>query len=956
MDKAAILQEVKANPALLNTPQAKAVMQQNGISKNEVLDRVNGSQTPKDNKKENVSIENDITIETQDNNLNKDENNELFRHNSLLKFVPERTLVKRIQSIRQTEKKQNLKRYGSKFFYNKNKLNTSILSVPKYYILNKGDTIIIQTFGGSNKTFKLTIDNNGNIDLPILGPIYVAGMQLEELQTFMQKKLKATYPNSKLVINVKVNSFIQVSLTGFTPAPGIYNLTSLATVKDLLITAKGFGKLGSMRNVELKRGGKTIKIIDFYKLIKDGNLIDRSLLRNGDIIFIPKAQTLVNLYGAVNTPAIYELKKEENLQDLIYFAGGLQVKASSKHIKITSYQNDHTEVFFTSLKENKILKNGDNIYVYKFSQLNKEFVYAYGNIDKPGSYNIPKDKKLKTLLSSLIFLKDTYYEYGLIEKFNGKIISFEINNPNDITLETQDKIYIFNKYEILPKEFVKIQGDVVKNPGTYKYLEGITLEDLIISAGITQPFYQEKIKIINYDENMKPVLRFVDYTKNKQLKLQPYDEITLFNFYYFDPLQPITIKGGVHKPGVYIYTKNMTLKDLLTVAGWVSNKVDKSYIKLTRTEIKNNKHLRSTQKLTFNDLDQILQPNDEVTIFTLDSITPLQSVSISGEVTSPGKYTYTEGMTLSDLLNLAKDLTDKADTSHIELIRYSIENNKRIRSIQKLSLKENIQLKPYDEISIKRIADWNLKKSVEIRGEVNYPGVYTMEKGDTLYDIIQRAGGFTKDAYLYGAVFTRESVRKMQQDRLNQMIYKLKKKITVISASAKSAGESTFDAKNSIDAIDNLSQQAQSLKPIGRIALQLDKDLEKFKTSQYNIVLQNKDKLYIPVKLDSVTVLGEVLTPTAFVYTTESSLEYIEQAGGKTEMAEDTYFVVHANGFTEKGEFGWCDDNLDVKSGDVITLPIKIETSTWFGISKDLTSIVYQLSITAASLKAVGAL
>jgi len=137
----------------------------------------------------------------------------------------------------------------------------------------------------------------------------------------------------------------------------------------------------------------------------------------------------------------------------------------------------------------------------------------------------------------------------------------------------------------------------------------------------------------------------------------------------------------------------------------------------------------------------------------------------------------------------------------------------------------------------------------------------------------------------------------------------------------------------------------------------LDKNLSRFEKSPYNVRLENNDTLYIPSKKDSVTVMGEVLTPTAFVYTDKNALSYIKKAGGLTDMADDIYFVVHANGFTEKGEFGgWFSKDIEVKPGDAVTVPIKIQTATWYGIAKDITAIVYQLAITAASLKTVGAL
>jgi len=313
---------------------------------------------------------------------------------------------------------------------------------------------------------------------------------------------------------------------------------------------------------------------------------------------------------------------------------------------------------------------------------------------------------------------------------------------------------------------------------------------------------------------------------------------------------------------------------------------------------------------------------------------------------------------LDEAIKMAGGFNPKANTHYIELIRYKVSNNERIRIIKKLDFEKNrfLLMRPYDEIYVKKIANWDERKVVEIKGEVKYPGFYTISKGDRLYDVIKRAGGFTKQAYLYGAVFTREAVKKMQQKQLKNMIFRLKKKATLIAASAKGLGESSFDTKALLEAIDALSKQAQELKPIGRIAVKLGKDLEKFKNSPYNILLKDKDTLFIPTKPNFVTVMGEVLTPTAFVYSSQNPYEYIQKAGGTTENADNIFFVVQANGFTKKGELkSWFFSSLKVKEGDVITVPLKVKTTTWSAIAKDLTSIAYQLAVTAASLKTIGA-
>ncbi|NPA55716.1 MAG: hypothetical protein GXO40_05050, partial [Epsilonproteobacteria bacterium] len=789
-----------------------------------------------------------------------------------LTYIKAQDLIQKIQKNQQIQKQSSLSRFGEKFFYNKNTLNKEILSVPDYYNINVGDMVEIQIFGSENQTFNLRVDNNGNINL-LAGPIHVAGISLYQAKELIKHTLKPTYPNSKIIVNVKVNSFIQVALTGYVKAPGIYNLSSLSTIKDLLIAANGFGDIGSMRHVYLKRGNKTIKIIDFYKLIKDGDVVDNTLLQNGDTIYVPRAQILVWLDGAVSTPAIYELKSNETLKDLIGFSGGLLPYAASKDIKITRYiKNTFKKVLFKDIHSNFTFKNGDEVYVYNISQLNQQYVEVYGNIEKPGTYELPRDRLLKTLLSKLAYLKDTYYKYGLIERFDGTIVSFDIKHPANIQVRKKDKIYIFNKYQVLPDLYIKVDGEVVANAGKLRFLNNMTLKDAILNAGLKANFDKNKVKIVRYNDKMQPQTFFVDYQNNANFKLKPYDEITLYKYTDFNPLKPIVIMGEVNAPSIYYYSKNMTLKDAIDMAGGFTYKADKNYIELIRYKIINNQRTRFIKRLSF----------------------------------------YTDG---------------------------------------------NIKIQPYDELNIKLIPNWTERKTVTIKGEVKYPGIYTIKTGEKLASVIKRAGGFTKSAYLYATVFTRESVRKMQERQLQEMIYKLKKKVAIISASAKGAGEQSLDVKNLMTSIDTLADQAEKIKPIGRIALQMERNITKFAKSPYNIALENNDTIYIPTKPNSVTVLGEVLTPSAFVYTTPNALDYIKQAGGPTEMADNIFFVVHANGFTQKGEINdWFSKDIEVKPGDAVTIPILIKTSTWYGIAKDITSIIYQLSITAASLKTVGAL
>ncbi|SFV55278.1 Capsule polysaccharide export protein [hydrothermal vent metagenome] len=873
IDKTAAIAAVKANPALLNTPKAQELMQENGVTKEQVLQKIQKSNSGS-NTEVNALVSNNIQFQeenaTIENNVTKI--SDVNRSFMPLFYVSQEKLIKKIQADRQEVKKATLNRYASKFFQNKNSINSSSMVVPDYYTLNVGDALKVFIYGGENKELSLVVDNYGNINLPILGPVNVRGMQVSDVKALLSSKLKPTYQNSKILVQVQANASIQVNLTGYVPAPGVYNLQSLSTIKDLLIAAHGVGKIGSIRNVYLKRNGKLLKIIDFYTLIKDGNIVDTTLLKDGDVVFIPRAKNLVALDGDVYLKAIYEMRDGEQLKDLLAFSGGLKPDASNKYIKIKRFEkNASIKVFIKALGSGFRVKNGDRVFVYKISQLNNKEVFVYGNIDKPGSYPMPKDGSLKTLLTKLQYLKNTAYDYALVKRFDDSIVSFNIKNPKDIKLGLRDSIYIFNKYQIQANEYVTIKGNVVKKVGKYRYLQGETLQDLINNAGTLGLFNKHKVQVVSWATGV-PVLHFVDYEKNPKFKLQKYDEVTLFDETFFNPIKFIAVTGEVNKPNLYTYSKEMRLKDAITMAGWFSSKANRNYI---------------------------------------------------------------------------------------ELIRYSIKNNTRERKFYTLSdANLSFKLHAFDEINIKRIINWNERKTVTLEGEVKYPGVYVIKSGDRLSDVIERAGGFTKEAYLYASVFSRESVKKLQQKRLKDMLYKLKRKSAIIAASAKGAGEGTIDAQGLLSSIDGLIEDAKNYNPIGRIALKLDSNLTKFKTSQYNIVLKDKDKLIIPSKTDSILVTGEVLNESAFVYSKDDAKSYINQAGGLSADADETYFVVHANGFSEKGDFGsWIGGDIDdLLPGDVIVVPLHIKTSTWYGMTKDISSIVYKLAITAASLKTVGAL
>ena len=462
-----ILDQIKENPAILDTPQGKAILNKYGLTKEEMLDLIKN--------KNNFMIPQNILDQIENNpdildtpvgkillkeyNLTKDDllsfinktKQTKIKEPSPFKFLKEDQIVSKTKELRQkllVEK--GLKHFGFNFFSNANSFNPLAMPTPDYYILTPGDTLSVQLFGSKNDSYDFTIDNNGNIMIPIIGPVKVGGEEFGKVKKDLALTMQKAFPNSKAVVNMKKFSTIQVILTGEAKAPGIYNLPSLSTVQTLLVYAKGVLPTGSLRDIEVYRDGKLISRVDLYKLLMNHPPKRYTLLRSGDIVHISKAKKEVMIYGEIKKPAIYELKENENAKTLLKFAGPLTPRASKSDIVVKRYDEHKTlKDIVLTLKEfkNFKLKDGDEIVIYPLDSLKKDNVYLFGNVIKPGPIALTKEthslhnlfKKLAPNSLEEIFLPDTYLNYGYIKRelpnMQEKIISF---NPLNVYNKKED--------------------------------------------------------------------------------------------------------------------------------------------------------------------------------------------------------------------------------------------------------------------------------------------------------------------------------------------------------------------------------------------------------------------------------------------------------------------------------------------------------------------------------------
>lgn len=807
--------------------------------------------------------------------------------------------------------------YGHRLFSAAPSTFAPITSIPvsNDYIVGPGDEIKVLMWGRLDAFYTLEVDNEGVINFPKVGPLTVAGLTFGELKELIRAKAESI---TGVNVNVSMGKLrtIQVFVLGEVKSPGLYTVSSLATVTNALLASGGPTSLGSLRKVELKRQGKTVTVIDLYEFLLKGDTSADMRLMPGDSIFIPQAGPMVAVSGNVKRPSIYEMKDDRTLQNAIDLAGGLKPRAYNQRIQIErAFQNRVQivlDISYEELRQKKPipLMDGDLIRIFSIHPASVNAVYLFGNVIRPGEYAYEPGLRVLNVIPDIQSLDlDTYFDYALIKRYRfedsrSELIPFDLGRllfsrdlSQNIALKPKDEIYIFNKSMFQEPDHAVIQGQV-RRPGRYP-IEDMKIKDLIFKAGnLTKDAYMDLGHLYRTDPKTKEVT------------------MTSFN------LGKVMEEDPLH---------NLPLKDY--------------------------------------DLIVILSQWDYVDKYT---------VSIAGRVNRPGTYPYATNMTVRDLILVGGNVMESAYMEKGELVRYDIVAGKKVETSLitfdvKLALADdpgqNLKLKPFDVVHIKEIPEWKEKRTVTITGEVLFPGAYQLRKEERLSSIIQRAGGFTDRAYLRGAVFTRESIKKVQQDRLNELIRQMEiEGAHYASAEAQAALSKEDVAAQSefLAAQKALVAKLREARATGRVVISL-LPASVLRDATLDMVLEDGDTLHVPKSPGTVNVLGAVYNPNALIFE-EARPEvsyYLKKTGGPTENAEaDKMYIVRADGtVVAKAETGWFNagwseeekrwqfgssfEDTRLYPGDTLLVPQKVVKPSFMKELKDITTILYQIAVGA---------
>ncbi|MDY7033779.1 MAG: SLBB domain-containing protein [Thermodesulfobacteriota bacterium] len=686
------------------------------------------------------------------------------------------------------------------------------VTIPPRYVLNPGDGIIIHYWGDNVEltTLRLILDKSGAVIIPKVGRFIARGMTLTQFQNAARKQLKRVFRGkTNLIATLDKLRSIQIFITGEVFRPGSYAVSAVTTLFNALYACGGPADSGSLRHIKLFRGDETMRI-DFYDYLLKGDSRYDLPLKAGDTIFISKVSKLISVDGEINHPAIYELKKQERLKDLIRLANGVKPTGMLQRVQIRSVRPNKERVIIDIdmtrdvPSSNPVLFDGDSVMVSSILPEIVNMVTLEGKVERPGDYELKRNMRISDLFSEInrplgeaylgrtdvIRMNEDGKTTTLIPIHLGRAI--QRDSIHDIKLAPMDRIIVYSKWDVkfLPERIITITGAVQK-PGDYERSEGMRINDLLIMAGGVMPnAFLERADLLRYDfekeistvipVNLRKVLN-EDVSNNVLLSDKDVLRIYTIKESKFIPPRKITISGAVQRPGEYERSENMTIEDLLTEAGGLMPNVYSKRADLLRYDFKNESYTNisiNLDKLLKGDMTENirLSDGDVMRIYSIKEkeYIPPKEVSIFGAVQRPGTYIRFEGMRVNDLLVAAGgllpgtiqkiDIAKARSQGKTEIITVDLE------LIQRGDETQNVFLDDQDVLTIRKESEFYEKpRWITVSGEVNYPGTYALYgKEDRLSDVLKRAGGLTRFAYPKGTVFTRKGEHipsnEMRQD------------------------------------------------------------------------------------------------------------------------------------------------------------------------------------------------
>lgn len=732
--------------------------------------------------------------------------------------------------------------------------------VPPDYVIGPGDELRIRVWGSMNVQDNVHVDRSGDIYLPQVGPVHVAGLPYSALESHLRDALGRVFHNFNLIADVGQIRAIQVYVTGQARRPGVYTVSALSTLVDALFSSGGPSLGGSLRSIVVRRNGSEITTFDLYKFLINGDKSKDVKLLDGDVIYIPPAGPQVAVTGSVRNAGIYELTSGESLGQVIADAGGVSAVAAEARVsieRVDGHRNrDAMEVAYDANGLASPLYDGDLVRVFSIVPAYSKTVTLRGNTANPGRFAWHAGMRISDLIPDKQSLLTRNYwwkraQLGLsspeFEPQTGLTYLHQPseNYPADLPLETRT----WNERQAqAAQDRMEAQRSASQHGGTAQIGQAIG-------------------------------------SQMSQAQAQSYSSSTT--------------------PGAALPAQEQPVASTLAnEQGANSNRF--SYPP-QRTEV------------------QLSAPEIDWSYAVIERLDP--------------------------------------KTLKTELVPFDLG-----KLVLDHDASQDLELQPGDVVTIFSQADLQVPiaqqtKLVKLEGEFVHAGVYSVLPGETLRMLVERAGGFTSNAYLYGSEFTRQSTRVLQQERINEYVQSMNLSIqrgTLALVASPAASAKDMASGTAAAAMENeLLASLRQIRATGRIVLQF-KPGSRGADNLPNLSLENGDTFIVPPVPSTVNVVGAVYDQNSFLYTRGTRVStYLRLAGGPNQDADRRHsFIIRADGEVisyamTKGPWGYGFDSLPMYPGDTIVIPDKTLKPSFLRGFFDWSQLFSQLALGAAALTVI---
>jgi protein involved in polysaccharide export with SLBB domain len=740
--------------------------------------------------------------------------------------------------------------------------------VPPNYILGPGDELRLRVWGQVNFQANVEVDRSGEVYIPItqVGPVHVAGLPVSELDVHLREAIGRVYRNFDLQVDVGQIRAIQIYVAGDARRPGVYTISSLSSLVDALFASGGPSVQGSLRHIQLRRGSETVTDFDLYSFLIRGDKSTDVKLVSGDVIFIPPAGPQAAVTGSVRTPAIYELRANETLADLVADAGGPSTVAAEARISIERIQDHHErhamEVAYDSAGLATPVTEGDLVRVFAIVPKYDLTVTLRGNIANPGRFAWHPGMRISELI------------------------------PDKESLITRNYWWKRAQLGLPAPEFEPMRGfNNLRQPQEDHPITLPPPAQETTGAGASQTDLTGQQPQDQYSLQQDQYGLQDQYAQQYGVQQDPY------------ALQPQGQLGS--QQGQYPSAQQRgSSSSLAAQQSAISSRIARGSPRTTVTQ-------------NAPDVDW-----DYAVIQRLDKEN-LKTVLIPFDL---GK------------------LVLQHDGS------------------------QDLELQAGDVVSILSEADIRIPiaqqtKLVKLEGEFTHAGLYTAQPGETLRQLVERAGGVTPNAYLYGSEFTRESTRTIQQARIDEYVQTLDMRIQrsnlALAASPVSSAQDLASGTSAQNSERELINRLRQVRATGRIVLEFRPN-SSGTNSVPDIAMEDGDRFVIPHVPVSVNVVGAVNDQNSFLYKPGRRVgAYLQMAGGLTKDADrKRSFVIRADGEvvgyeSRKGLWGNQFLDLPIFPGDTIVFPEKTFKPSAMRSVLEWSQMFSQFALGAASIAVI---